>query len=364
MGLELPFTARRSSLDPAFLSPEAVRLFNSSPGQDLQASTKCCCSAIRVSLLGRPKNLLCTTACLSSKVAEEAKKVSPLYDDFVGYAIREIGQHAPLLPYPIQEGLKEVLADDGKTLLRSNAFESSKMRLFRIATINGGESMQVLNMAIFPNPEYDLPIFCADFFSTSSKHIIVLDLNPLYDTEKNKWYKEKYYSGLMPLVNKYTEVLPWGQKLTTESLQFFSPLIIWTKLESRQDVQEKIFSAFKDYLQVWLKLMETAEPTTDSVEVSRNQQAQHRYLLWRATKDPGRPLLHRLFGEDWCEMYISDFLFNGIKSLGTNSFLDYFPEYRCADGSINKGRSIIGKSCMDRPWDKQGNFVLEMSTQK
>lgn len=294
------------------------------------------------------------------QVASTASKCPPLYGDFIKFSIREVGQSVCLSPFPFQEGLKEVLADDGKTTLRSNAFQSSKMRLFRIASLDGGENMQVLNMAIFPNPEYDLPIFCADFFSTSSRHIIVLDLNPLYDAEKHKWYKEKYYKDLIPTVNKYTEVLPWGQRLTTESLQFFSPMVIWTKLESRQDVEEKLFSAFKEYLQVWLKMMERAEATSDLAEVSRNKRAQHRYLLWRATKDPGRPLLHRLFGEAWCEMYIKDFLFNGVTTLGTETFLDYFPEYRCADGSMNKDRSVAGKSCMHRPWDEHGNFTTGM----
>ncbi|KAI5058804.1 hypothetical protein GOP47_0026974 [Adiantum capillus-veneris] len=295
-----------------------------------------------------------------SHVAFTARRCPPLYDDFIEFAIREVGQSTCLSPFPLQEGLKEVLAEDGKTTLCSNAFQSSKMRLFRIASLDGGENMQVLNLAIFPNLEYDLPIFCADFFSTSTKHIIVLDLNPLYDAEKNKWYKEKYYKGLIPMVNKYTEVLPWGQQLTTESLQFFSPIVIWTKLESRQDVQEKLFSAFKDYIQVWLKMMEGAEATSDSAEVLRNQQAQHRYLLWRATKDPGRPLLHRLFGQAWCEMYIHDFLFNGVTTLGAEKFLDYFPEYSCADGSIRKERSVVGKSCIHRPWDEHGNFTMSL----
>ncbi|KAH7445532.1 hypothetical protein KP509_01G013600 [Ceratopteris richardii] len=232
------------------------------------------------------------------------------------------------------------------------------MRLFRIANLDGGENMQVLNMAIFPNPEYDLPIFCADFFSTATKHIIVLDLNPLYDTGKNKWYKTKYYADLIPVMNRYIKLLPWGQRLTAESLQFFSPIVIWTKLELRQEVQENLFPAFKEYLQVWLKMMENAEIASNSEEVQRNQRAQHRYLLWRATKDPGRPLLHRLFGEAWCEMYIKDFLFNGATTLGTETFLDYFPEYRCADGSINKERSIVGKSYVKRPWDEHGNFTM------
>lgn len=281
----------------------------------------------------------------------------PLYADFVQFAIREIGQHTPLVSYPFQEDFKMIVAMDGKTTLYNDAFQSSKIRLFRIATIAGGDSVQVFNMAILPRPDFDLPIFCADFFSTSTKHIIVLDLNPLYNAEKNKNYKQKYYSKLIPLANKYVQMFPWGQKLTTESLQFFSPLVIWTKLESRQEVQERLFLAFQDYLKAWLELMDEAKPSNDSVQISENQRAQHRYLLWRATKDPGRPLLHRLFGEELCETYVSEFLFNGVTSMGKESFLDYFPEYRSEDGSIKKERSVIGKSCFFRPWDKEGNFI-------
>lgn len=297
--------------------------------------------------------------CSSKRTTEhnQVENETALYDDFVEFAVHEVGQHAHLVSYPFQEELRRILAIDGKTTLCNNAFESSKIRFFRFATINGGDSMQVFNMAILPRPEYDLPIFCADFFSTSSKHIIVLDLNPLYSTEENKHYKEKYYSHLMPLVNKYAELLPWGQKLTSESLQFFSPLLIWSRLESRQDVQENVFLAFKDYLKAWLVLLDEAEPSADPLHISENQQAQHRYLLWRATKDPGRPILHRLFGDVWCENYISEFLFHGTRSLGMKVFLDYFPEYRCADGSINKERSIKGKSCLTRPWDKQGDLI-------
>ncbi|MCO5585866.1 hypothetical protein L7F22_039799 [Adiantum nelumboides] len=105
-------------------------------------------------------------------------------------------------------------------------------------------------------------------------------------------------------------------------------------------------------------MMEGAKATSDLTEVSRNRQAQHRYLLWRATKDPGRPLLHRLFGEAWCETYINDFLFNGVTTLGAGKFLDYFPEYRLPDGSMKKDRSVAGKSCVHRPWDEQGNFTM------
>jgi phytochromobilin:ferredoxin oxidoreductase len=37
--------------------------------------------------------------------------------------------------------------------------------------------------------------------------------------------------------------------------------------------------------------------------------------------------------------------------------LDYFPEYRCEDGSVNEKRSILGKSFENRPWDARGEFI-------
>lgn len=46
------------------------------------------------------------------------------------------------------------------------------------------------------------------------------------------------------------QLLPWGDKLTAESLQFFSPIVIWTRPDSRSDIQETVFSAFQEYLAV------------------------------------------------------------------------------------------------------------------
>jgi phytochromobilin:ferredoxin oxidoreductase len=53
---------------------------------------------------------------------------------------------------------------------------------------------------------------------------------------------------------------------------------------------------------------------------------------------------------------VSEFLFEGVNSLGSKSFLDYFPEYARDDGTVNKKRSMIGKSFETRPWDATGQF--------
>ncbi|KAG0618000.1 hypothetical protein M758_4G031600 [Ceratodon purpureus] len=207
-----------------------------------------------------------------------------LFDKFLDHAVSAVAQREDVSPLPCQEEFRQMVASDGQSLIKNVAFESEKLRLFRCATINGGDNMQVLNVAICARPEYDLPIFCADFFSTPRMNIVVLDLNPLYNTEQRPDYKEKYFSPLLSMGNKYAELLPWGDKLTSESIQFFSPIVLWTRPGSREDFQETVFSAFKDYLAAWLDMAEKAEPSEDADEVAENRESHHRYLMWRATK--------------------------------------------------------------------------------
>lgn len=54
---------------------------------------------------------------------------------------------------------------------------------------------------------------------------------------------------------------------------------------------------------------------------------------------------------------VRNFLFDGVDTQGSKSFLDYFPEYRCEDGTINEKRSMMGKSFESRPWNSEGEFI-------
>lgn len=210
---------------------------------------------------------------------------------------------------------------------------------------------------MLPKPEFDLPIFCANFFATDSLNIVVLDLNPLYNVIDQVDYKEKYYKSLMPLALEYTELLPWGGKLTSESLRFFSPMVIWTKFSSSQDKYDVLYSAFMDYYKAWLDMMDHATEETNISQILMNSEAQHKYLTWRTEKDPGFRVLKKLIGDARAKDLVKNFLFNGIDELGTKAFLDYFPEYKCEDGTINEKRSVIGKSFEHRPWNSVGEFV-------
>ncbi|KAJ8529069.1 hypothetical protein K7X08_035904 [Anisodus acutangulus] len=296
--------------------------------------------------------------CMMSTMIHTANESSVcFYKKLIHFALEETKPHTPLVPSSLQENYSSLLAMDDKTELQMLSFEAPKIRLLRSLCIEGNDGMQVLDFAAFPKPEFDLPIFCANFFTSAKMNIIVLDLNPLHDIRDQEDYKEKYYKDLIPLGLKYSELLPWGGKLTSESLKFFSPIVIWTRFSSSPDNHSVLFSAFNDYYQAWIELMDRSEEEIDASQIARNCEAQHRYLTWRAEKDPGHGVLKRLVGEDLAKDVITEFLFNGVNELGSKTFLDYFPEYICEDGRVNEKRSMIGKSFESRPWDARGEFI-------
>ncbi|XP_021738066.1 phytochromobilin:ferredoxin oxidoreductase, chloroplastic-like [Chenopodium quinoa] len=293
-----------------------------------------------------------------TKIKTGTQVISALsYQKFVDFAVEETKRRTHLKSSPLQKIFSHIEAIDGKANLKFQFFEDSKIRLLRSMHIDGGDSLQVLDFGIFPKAAFDLPIFCANFFSSSSMNIIVLDLNPLHDVITNREYKEKYYKSLMPLSVKYAELLPWGGKLTGESLRFFSPIVIWTRFTSSQEKHDILFDAFSDYYKTWLDLMEHAVEETAADQIMLNSEAQHKYLTWRAEKDPGHPMLRRLLGEKRARNLLRSFLFNGVDELGSKTFLDYFPEYKLDDGTLNEKRSIMGKSFENRPWDSRGELI-------
>nr|XP_027123263.1 phytochromobilin:ferredoxin oxidoreductase, chloroplastic-like [Coffea arabica] len=221
----------------------------------------------------------------SSSRAGSMKEASAVcYKKFIDFALEETKVHTHLATSPLQKKFNSLMSMDARTELQMLSFEAPKVRLLRCLSIEGNDGMQVLDFAVFPKPEFDLPIFCANFFTAASTNIVVLDLNPLHAVTDRDDYKEKYYRHLIPLGLKYAELLPWGGKITSESLRFFSPIVIWTKFSSSQYYYDVLFSAFKDYYKAWLELMEQATEEIDTSEIVSNREAQHRYLMWRAEK--------------------------------------------------------------------------------
>jgi phycoerythrobilin:ferredoxin oxidoreductase len=243
-----------------------------------------------------------------------------LYQPFLDHAIAYMRSHLKELEsYPIPEGFesKSAIVGKGKNqetiLTTSHAFQTKKLRQIRAAHVQGGKSLQVLNFVIFPHLNYDLPFFGADLVTLPGGHLIALDMQPLF--HDNASYQAKYTQPILPIFHSHQQHLPWGGDFPEDAKPFFSPAFLWTRTQDIAVVETHVFSAFKDYLQAYLNFVEQAEPITDSQHLADIQQAQLRYLRYRAEKDPARGMFKRFYGEEWTEEYIHGFLFDLERKL-------------------------------------------------
>jgi phycoerythrobilin:ferredoxin oxidoreductase len=241
-----------------------------------------------------------------------------LYQPFLDYAIALLQERLDLSPYPIPEGFerKEGTMGKGKkqeeVITTSYAYQTPKLRQIRAAHVQGGDSLQVLNLVIFPHPTYDLPFFGADLVTLPGGHLIALDMQPLFHDAA---YQHQYSEPILPLFKTYQQHLPWGGDFPAEAKPFFSPAFLWTRPQETEVVQTRVLQAFKDYLQVYLDFVEKAEPFTDTQRLEEILQAQRRYIAYRAEKDPARGMFTRLYGTEWTEEYIHGFLFDLERKL-------------------------------------------------
>ncbi len=236
-----------------------------------------------------------------------------LYQPFLDYALPLLKEQLDLSPYPIPEGFERKEATTGKgkreetVVTTSYAFKSPKLRQIRAAHVQGGNSLQVLNFVIFPQLNYNLPFFGADLVTLPGGHLIALDMQPLFHNEA---YKKKYSDPILPIFQSYLKDLPWGGDFPEEAKPFFSPAFLWTRPKETELVEKEVFEAFKDYLGAYLNFVLAAEPISDRQSLEEIQNAQLRYIGYRAAKDPARGMFTRLYGEEWTEEYIHGFLFD------------------------------------------------------
>jgi phycoerythrobilin:ferredoxin oxidoreductase len=242
-----------------------------------------------------------------------------LYQPFLDAAIELLQDRLDLQPYPIPAGFESKSAIVGKgkhqdeVLTTSYGYQSSKLRQIRAAHVQGGGALQVLNFVIFPQLNYDLPFFGGDLVTLPGGHLIALDMQPLFRDDPT--YQAKYTQPILPIFEAYKPHLPWGGDFPEEARPFFSPAFLWTRPQETEVVETHVFNAFKAYLQAYLDFVAAAEPVTDAIALQNIEQAQRRYMQYRAEKDPARGMFNRFYGSEWTEEYIHGFLFDLERKL-------------------------------------------------
>ena len=234
-----------------------------------------------------------------------------------------------LLPYSLADETllsRAGVAGSGKRTenveLSVSAYRSDTIRQARIALIEGGDALQVLNFCIFPSLDCpNLPTFAADLVTLPGGHLIALDYAPNgHELASDAVYAPS--SALATAFERHRATLPDGGPIPEDSKRFFSPYFLWSRLpkgeESDALISNAVLPAFEEYLDGYLQLVVDAERSNEhssssSSSGSRQQtarEAQLAYSQYRADEDPARPMLSRLFGEEYAERVIREVLFD------------------------------------------------------
>ena len=226
-------------------------------------------------------------------------------------------QPLELEPYPVAP---EFLLQTSQTGSKSKpvavttatwACQTNKLRQVRAACVEAGAAASVLNFVINPSTSYDLPFFGADLVTLPAGHLLALDLQPALKTDAQ--HTKRVWDRLLPIFERWQERLPGGGPIPEEAQPYFSPGFLWTRIplgsEGDALIEEAVKPAFRDYLELYLQLVQEAEMVSSerSAELLAGQK---RYTAYRAEKDPARGMLTRFHGSEWTEAYIHGVLFD------------------------------------------------------
>lgn len=243
---------------------------------------------------------------------------SAMYKPFLAHLEKSLFDKFDLKKRDIPAGLDMKISDRGRNpaTIRSWCYECKQLRKIRYTYIDAGASAQIFNSVIYPSYDYDLPLLGIDFLSFGKvKNLVVLDFQPLFQEEA---YQKKYIYPLKEIHDKYPDLAQGLEMKFYDANQYFSKYLIFAKTDA-ETVATTLFDAFQDYLGLYWKMLDQAQPNSDAASRERIKQAQKDYDQYSAERDPASGLFSSYFGHEWSEEFLYEFLFEDAVPLAVGA---------------------------------------------
>lgn len=241
-----------------------------------------------------------------------------MYKSFLEHLEKSLLEKFTLQPYPIPSGLKHQVSERGRSpaTIESWCYQCPEYRKIRYTYIDAGASAQIFNSVIYPSHHYELPLLGIDFLSFGRvKNLIVMDFQPLFQDEA---YLKKYIQPLQELHDQYPDLMQDLEMKFYDANQYFSKYLLFAKTDP-ETVKTRVFDAFKDYLNLYWKMLAKTEPLSDPSDIQRIVKAQKDYDQYSADRDPASGLFSSYFGHEWSERFLYEFLFEDAVPLAAKA---------------------------------------------
>lgn len=194
-----------------------------------------------------------------------------------------------------------------KARIVSMCLASDEYRKIRLTYYDAGDNTQVYNAVLYPDPKYNLPVLGVDLLAFNrKKYLAIVDFQPLHEVEAD--HALPFESRLEPIKEKYDSLKGRMSSKFYDETQFFSQQMLFARFEDEEVVSRDLFPAFKSYVKTHLDMIRECQPDVDNAPfVMERQKA---YDVYSAERDPATGLFAAMFGNDWAQGFVHDFLFS------------------------------------------------------
>jgi hypothetical protein len=194
------------------------------------------------------------------------------------------------LKYPFPERPLRTL---GLVKADGEVFSSDKFTRAVFFRLNLPVYMSVRSIFLRPRMELDLPILSCETVLTGKKRMLIVDIHRTGESTGHD--DSALFDRLIKIRDGYPDLLK--EKTTTggEIQTVFSKAICQVKITADQD--EQAIGLFRDYLGVFMELVEKAVPLSGDA-LTKAQQAFEGYLKTVVDHDPGFKGYKMLFGKE------------------------------------------------------------------
>eukprot|EP00537_Pseudo-nitzschia_pungens_P006379 CAMPEP_0172372096 /NCGR_PEP_ID=MMETSP1060-20121228/45928_1 /TAXON_ID=37318 /ORGANISM="Pseudo-nitzschia pungens, Strain cf. cingulata" /LENGTH=383 /DNA_ID=CAMNT_0013097927 /DNA_START=105 /DNA_END=1256 /DNA_ORIENTATION=+ len=186
-------------------------------------------------------------------------------------------------------------------------FSSKEYRKIRMTYYDAGDNTQVYNAVWYPNPEYNLPVLGIDLLAFNrKKYLAIVDFQPIHDEEDD--HAARYEHLLKPIKDKYESLKGRMSSKFYDETQHFSQQMLFARFDDENVVSHDLFPAFQGYVQTHLDLIRNTEAEPDQKEMVLAKTKE--YDTYSADRDPATGLFAAMYGKEWAEDFVHDFLFS------------------------------------------------------
>jgi len=195
-----------------------------------------------------------------------------------------------------------------KARIVNMCFSSDEYRNIRMTYYDAGDGCQVFNSLWYPDPSYNLPVLGIDLLAFNrKKYLGIVDFQPLYEDEA--MHASTFEPILAPIKEQYPTLKGKMSSKFYDETQFFSNEMLFARFDDESVVFDELFPAFQEYVVSHVDLIKQSTPCNDREQCNKVLDRHGAYDTYSAERDPATGLFAAMFGKEWADEFVYDFLF-------------------------------------------------------